>query len=281
MKIMKTVLSLFFLSVVLGIAACTQSEKEEAAKPGTKTEDKAVTGEQPQTQQGDKKLLARVDGVPIYQEDLQGRGLKGAIRDEILYQEGLRQGLDKKYAKDLENYKKRLIVESLKRDMFESIAKQQPSDQEVEELYNKNRDKYTYLSLTELSTGDKNTAEEIRDKLVKGANPTQIASDYSQAGVNVKPTNLRLVKKYNDLFEKKEPGQVSKIVEEGDQFKIFVITDAKSIPLLKAKNAIQHNLMATKRGQVVQEMVEKIKKENNVKIEVLAGDQESSEVEAD
>lgn len=276
---MKKVFAFFFL-IVVSVSGCTQSEKKEEVKPGTKTEEQAATGEQPQSEQGDKKLLARVNGVPIYQEDLQGRRLQGAIRDEILYQEGLKQGLDKKYEKDIENYKKRLIVESVKRDLLLNTAQQEASDQEVEELYNKNRDKYTFLSLTELSTGDKNTAEEIRSKLLEGAKPIQIASEYSKSGVKVKPTNLRLVKKYNELFEKKEPGQVSRIVEEGDQFKIFIITDAKSIPLLKAKNAIQYNVMARKRGKAVQDMVEKIKKENNIQVEILAGNQESSEDEA-
>lgn len=276
---MKKVFAFFFL-IVVSVSGCTQSEKKEEVKPGTKTEEQAATGEQPQPEQGDKKLLARVNGVPIYKEDLQGRRLQGAIRDEILYQEGLKQGLDKKYEKDIENYKKRLIVESVKRDLLLNTAQQEASDEEVEELYNKNRDKYTFLSLTVVSTGDKNTAEEIRNKLLEGANPTQIASEYSKSGVKVNPTNLRLVKKYNELFEKKEPGQVSKIVEEGDQFKIFVITDARSIPLLKAKQSIQHNLMARKRGQAVQDMVEKIKKENNVQVEVLAGNQESNEDEA-
>lgn len=265
---MKKLFTFLFLVVVI-VSGCSQSEKKE----------EAPTKQEPQAGQGDKTLLARVNGIPIYKEDLQGRRLQGAIRDEILYQEGLKQGLDKKFEKDIENYKKRLIVESVKRDLLQNIAEQEASDEEIEKHYKENLDKYTFLSLTEISTGDKNTAEEIRNKLVDGANPTQIASEYSKSGVKVTPINLRFVKKYNDLFEKKEAGQVSKIVEEGDQFKVFVITNVRSIPLLKAKTSIQHNVMARKRGQAIQEMVEKMKKENNITVEIINGNEEDSENE--
>lgn len=275
---MKRLFSLILFSALV-FSACSQTEKKEEAKQGTQSEAQSGAKQEPQVEQSDKTLLARVNGNPIYKEDLNGRRLKGAIRDEILYQEGLKQGLDKKFEKDFENYKKRFIVESVKKDLLQNIAKQEASDEEIEEQYNKNIDKYTFLSLTEISTADKSTAEEIRKKLIDGVDANQIASEYVKSGIKVSPANFGFVKKYNDLFEKKETGQVSKVVEEGDQFKVFVITNVRSIPLLKAKKSLQYNVMAQKRGKIIHDMVEKMKTENNITVEIVKGNEDEGQDE--
>jgi len=271
---MKRLFSLILFSILV-FSACSQTEKKEE----TKTEGQAASKQEAQVEQSDKTLLARVNGNPIYEEDLKGRRLGGAIRDEILYQEGLKRGYDKKFKNDFENYEKRLVVEAVKKDLLDNIAEQEASDQEIEEQYNKDLDKFTFLSLTEISTADKNTTEEIRKKLVEGANPNQIAADYTKSGTKVSPANFGFVKKYNDIFEKKEVGQVSKIVEEDGQFKVFVITNVRSIPLLKAKKSLQYHVMAKKRGKMIHDLVEKMKKDNNITVEIVKVDQEEGQDE--
>ncbi|MGH7889317.1 MAG: hypothetical protein ACRENF_02050 [Thermodesulfobacteriota bacterium] len=271
---MKRLFSLILFSILV-FSACSQTEKKDEAK----TESQSAAKQEAQSEQADKTILARVNGNPIYKEDLNGRRLGGAIRDEILYQEGVKQGLDKKFAKDFENYKKRLVVEAVKKDLLQNIAKQEATDEEIEEQYKKNIDKYTFLSLTEISTGDKNTTEEIRKKLVDGANPNQIAADYTKSGAKVSPANFGFMKKYNDIFEKKEAGQVSKVIEEDGLFKVFVITNVRSIPLLKAKKSLQYNVMAKKRGKIIHDLIEKMKKENNITVEIVKGNEEEGQDE--
>jgi foldase protein PrsA len=276
---MKKLFTFLFLIVVIA-SGCTQSEKKEETKTSSSKEDTA-SKQQTQSEQGEKKIVARVNGNPIYEEDLMGRRVQAAITDEILYQEGLKQGLDKKFEREIENYKKRLIVDAVKKDLLVNLPqKEEISDEQIENYYKENQNKYTFLTIKEISVGDKNTAEEIRKKLIDGGNSTQIASEYSNSGVKLTAKDLRFVKKYNDLFEKKEAGQVSEVVEKGNQFKVLVITDVRAIPLLKAKKAIEFNIMARRRGRAIQEMVNKMKKENTIKVEVLAGKPESDENEA-
>lgn len=271
---MKRLFGLVLFSALV-FSACSQTEKKEEAR----TEGQAASKQEAQSEQEGKTLLARVNGNPIYKEDLNGKSLKGAIRDEILYQEGLKQGLDKKFEKDVENYKRRIVVEAVKNDLLQNIAKQEVTDEEIEEQYNRNLDKYTFLSLTEVSAGDKNTAEEIRKKLIEGADVNQIASEYAKSGIKISPANFGFVKKYNNLFQKKEPGQISKVVEENGQFKVFTIMDVRSIPFVKAQKSLQYNVMARKRGRIIDDLVEKIKKDNNITVEIIKGNEEDGQDE--
>jgi hypothetical protein len=270
---MKRLLAVMFLSALMALG-CTQSEKKEETKRDTSQKEIASKTEETQ---GETKIVARVNGEPIYEEDLYGRPLRFVINDEIIYQEGLRRGLDKKFERQVENFKKGIIVDSIKRDILVNITKDQNvSDEEIENYYNKNKDKYIYLQIKQISVDDESLAGEIRKKALEGEKLEKIVSEYSNTGKKINITDARFAdRRYNKLFDKNEVGSVSEVIQEGKQFKILVITSVREIPLAKAKNPIKYTILAKRRGQAVGEFAQKLKKENNVKIEILQGEEEN------
>jgi len=269
---MRRLLPFLFLAVFLPLG-CKQAERKEEIKKDT-TSHEEETASKTQENRGENKIVARVNGKPIYRGDLRGMPLQSVIADEIIYQEGLKRGLDKEFEKRVEEYKRGLIVDSIKREVLANLPKEEVTDEDIEKYYKENEDNYTYLRIKEISVGDKDTAEEIHKKALAGEDFERIKSDYSASGKQVTVVDLKFAdsKFYKDLFDKKEVGSISGVIQDGNRFKILKITNVKKIPLEKAKNVIMHIIMARRKGQTLQEYVEKLKKENNVKVEIFAGD---------
>lgn len=245
----------FLALLILFVWGCGKSEKkEEAQKSETTT---------------DKKVVARVNERPIYENDLKGKPLEDVIDYEILYEVGLKQGLDKQVEKQLENYRKRLIIAALQKDIMANLPKEEVSEQEIEEYYKQNAGKYKYMSFKEIVVKDQNIANEIHKRALKGEDFEKIASDYSESGTNVQVRDLRFNKKYNERFIAKEIGSVSEIIQEGNNFVILKLTEVKEIPFNKTAPAIKYSIIATKRAQAVHNFAEKAKNENNIKVEIL------------
>ncbi|HZX12846.1 MAG TPA: peptidylprolyl isomerase [Thermodesulfobacteriota bacterium] len=242
--------------IILFAAGCERFEKKQAT---TSTEETTQ-----------KKVVARVNGRPIYEEDLKGKPLQTAIDYEILYEAGLKRGLDNKIEQDVEDYKKRLIVTKMQREIMDSLPKEElASDTEIEEYYKQNEMKYKILSLKEISVEDKNLADEIQKRAATGEDFEKIASDYSNSGKNVGVRDLKFNRRYNNQFMGKEVGSVSEVIQEGNKFIILKLTETKDIPLDKAKQAIKYTVAAKKRAQAVHEFAEKAKNENNIKVEII------------
>ncbi len=245
-----------FLALLILIAwGCGKGEKKEEAQKSKTTADKTV--------------VARVNGKPIYENDLKGRPLEDAIDYEILYEVGLKQGLDKKVDKQLEDYRKRLIVAVLLKDIKTNLPKEEVSDQEIEEYYKQKADKFKLMTFKEIVVEDQNIANEIHKRALKGEDFEKIASDYSEPGTNVQVRDLRFNKKYNDRFIGKEIGSVSEIIQEGNNFVILKLTEVKELPFSLTAPAIKNSIIATKRAQAVHNFAEKAKNENNIKVEIL------------
>ena len=217
-----------------------------------------------------KKVVARVNGRPIYEEDLKGKPVQTAVDFEILYEAGLKKGLDNQVAQEVEDYKKRLIVTRMQREIMGNLPKEElASDTEIEEYYKQNEMKYKILSLKEISVEDKNLADEIQKKAASGVDFEKIVADYSQTGKNVGLRDLKFNRRYNNQFMGKEVGSVSEVIQEGNKFIILKLTETKDIPLDKAKQAIKYTVAAKKRAQAIREYAEKIKNENNIKVEII------------
>jgi len=252
---MKKLFPLLVLTILFA-AGCERFEKKQA-----------TTSTQEITQ---KKVVARVNGRPIYEEDLKGKPLQTAIDYEILYEAGLKQGLDKKVEQAVEDYKKRIIVTTMQNEIMTNLPKEKAiSEAEIEEYYNQNESKYKIMSFKEIIVEDKNLADEIHKRAANGEDFEKIASDLATAGTNLEVKDLRLNRKYNDRFIGKEIDSVSEIIEEGNRFVILKLTEVKDIPLAKAKHAIKYTIAAKKRAQAVNDFAEKAKNENNIKVEII------------
>jgi len=245
----------FLALLILFAWGCGKTEKkEETQKSETTT---------------DEKVLARVNGRPIYENDLKGRPLEDVIDYEILYEVGLKQGLDKKVEKQLEDYRKRLIIAALQKDIMANLPKEEVSEQEIEEYYKQNVGKYKRMSFKEIVVEDQNIANEIHKRALKGEDIEKIASDYSESGTKVRLRDSRLHKKDQERFIGKEVGSVSEVIQEGNTFVIIKLTEVKEIPLDKTAPAIKYSIIASKRAQAVHNFAEKAKDENNIKVEIL------------
>jgi hypothetical protein len=62
---------------------------------------------------------------------------------------------------------------------------------------------------------------------------------------------------------------VSEIIEDGNTFKILKITEVKEVPFDKVKQAVKYTISANKRAQALHEYAEKMKNENNIKVEII------------
>jgi len=245
-----------FLALLIIFAwGCGKSEKKE----GTQKIETAT----------DKKIVARVNGRPIYEGALKGRPLEEVIDYEIIYEVGLKQGLDKKFEKDVEEYRKRLIVTSLQKDIVANQPKEEISEQEIEEYYKQNEDKFKIMSFEQIVVEDQNLANEIHKRAVSGEDFEKIASDYSQSGKNVQVSDMRFNRRYTERFIGKEIGSISEVIQDGNKFTILKLTEVKEIPFARTQRVAKLSIKASKKAKAIHNFAEKAKEENNIKIEVL------------
>jgi parvulin-like peptidyl-prolyl cis-trans isomerase-like protein len=257
---MKKLLPLLAL-IILFAWGCGQSEKKEETKKATTSTQETTT---------EKKVVARIDGRPIYQEDLKGRPLNQVIDYEILYEVGLKKGLDKKLEDMVQDYKKRLIITSVERGFMNNLPKGgEVTDKEIEDYYKENQNNYKILSLKQIVTDDKNLAEEIHKRALNGEDFEKISSDLSKSGKAITLRNLTFNRRYNDLFNEKPVGSVSEVIQEGNQFVILKLTEMQQLPLDRAKQAVRIGVLAKRRTEALHENIEKLKNENKINVEVI------------
>lgn len=267
-------LILIFIIFLLPLGCKQKDETKLSEEVTTETQSSQTKDENtvpPEMVSPEKKVVAKVNGRPIYQEDIKVRKLEYAIVDEILFEEGLRRGLDKGINDQINNkYKKYLIVNAIKLEIQKNLPKgQEPTDKEIEDFYKKYESKYTYLTAIGISVRDKNIAKKIRKKAVKGQNFEKIASDYSDSGVIVSPKDINLTIDKNNYFRELRVGSISDIVEVNGSYVIYKTIKVRKIPLSKVKTAISYSVIAMKLSQAYSDFAEKVKKENNIKVAII------------
>jgi hypothetical protein len=260
---------LFLILAAFGVSSC---EKENAMP--TPSSDQMATQIQ-ESATDNTKIVAKVNGRPIYEDDLSRRTLKDVIANEILYERGLKQGLDQKFEKQIEGFKKRLILDEMKKELSYNIPKQKVSFEEIEKDYNENKSHYTYLRVKQISVDNKKVAEDIYKKIKEGEDIDKIESDYtSENNVKILISESNVGKTYNRYFDNYSLNSVSEIIPYANDYKILKIVEVKVIPLSNARvqASIRSNLQAQKENQIVQDIAEKIKTEDNVKVEIINKD---------
>ncbi|HEX9666500.1 MAG TPA: peptidyl-prolyl cis-trans isomerase [Thermodesulfobacteriota bacterium] len=259
------------LSLILLIftvhSGCKQKEEVPKETSSPQNEENSSSSE---SISSEKKLVATVNGRPIYEEDLRGRKLEYVIEDEILYEEGLKQGLESEYKEQIDRYKKNLIINAVKQQIQYSLPRDQKiSDSEIEDFYKKYERRYTNLKALGISAPDKKTAEINHERATKGEDLEKIASEYSESGVLFSPNPIMLNVDKNDFFQELKVGAVSDIIEDKGQFLIYKVIEVKHLPLSQVKNSIRYSIYAKKQSQAVSDFAEKAKKERNMNVEIF------------
>lgn len=251
---MKKFTLLFLLISVVAVSGCKGSKKEEDKNESV---DKRT--------QVERKVVARVNDRPVYEDQIKGKDFDSAIADEILYEVGIKKGVDKEVEPEVEQYRKRLVLNRIKRPIMMGTPKDKNvSDEDIQAYYDKNKVKYSIINLKEISVKDKTKAEEIRTKALAGEDFDKLATD-----AGTKARDLRYNRRYSNIFVGKGAGSVSDVIQEGNEYKVLKMVDMKEIPLEKVKQSISYAIMAIKRNEAINQKAEQLKEENNIKVEIL------------
>ena len=274
---MKKLFASMTIIIVLLAAGCGNSNKKASTEKGAEqTTSKATTQEKVsannQIAEETGEVVARVNGRPIYKADLLRRTLDEAIADEVLYQEGLRLGKDKKFQRKINDYRKRLVVNSFRKEILDKgkdTLDKTVTPEEIDKYYNDNIDKYIHLVLQRISVRSKKAAEDIRARLLKGEDIDSIKSRYKDSKEGLTINTTRSTNRFNSYFPVKDVGEVSPVINRDNRYQVLKIVSINTIPLGMEQNAIRYSILALRRGQLVRDYADKIKKEHNFKIEIL------------
>lgn len=254
---------LAFVSLNLGC----EKRKEEEVTPSPSPVTQSPTSKESEARE--KQIIAKINGTPIYKEDSQGRRLNDVIMNEIFYQEGLRKRVDKRVEDKVERYKRELVTGIVIQEYLNALPDlKKVSDEEIESYYKDRIESYEYVRIQEVTVADKKIAENIMQRAKNGEDLAKIAVELS---VPIKTTGIRpnkLAKK--NIFSTTEVGSLSDIVKDGGSYKISKIIAIGNYPLGQFKSVIIQNVKSQKRSQALQEYMDQIIKDNNIKVETLA-----------
>ncbi len=275
---MKKLLVLLILPAVI-IAACGAPDKgEDKAENKTVNESSNKSPEQAQSTlkidpkpQRDSKVLARVNGVPIYEDELKGRPLQHLITEEVIYQKGLGLGLDEKYAEKVRDYNKQLIVHDLKMEVLENLPPtKEVSDEDIKTYYDNNPERYTFVRMHEVGFVDKKLGDEILAKVKSGEDLTEIVNAYVESGANVVGRDLGFNREMVKKFDTVELGSVTDIITKPDgSYGVIKIVEIKPIPIRQTERAIRQLLEAKRKSYANDNYANQIIEENGVEVEII------------
>lgn len=275
---MKKLLLLLILPLTVVIACGTPDKSEEKAENNTVNESNNKPADQAQSTlkidpkpKRDSKVVARVNGVPIYEDELKGRPLQHLITEEVLYQKGLGLGLDEKYAQKIRDYNKQLIVHDLKTEVLENLPPaKEVSDEEIKAYYDNNPERYTFVRMHEVGFVDKNLGDEILGKMKSGEDITEIVNGYVESGANVVGRDLGFNREMVKEFDNIELGAVTDIITKPNgSYSVIKIVEIKPIPLHQTERAIRRLLEAKRKAHANDNYANQIIEENNVEVEII------------
>lgn len=273
-KKMKILISILLTALLLS-SACGQSGTKEA--PSDKS-DSAGQNQNGSTEgarskpERNSKVVARVNGVPIYEDELNGRPVESLITDEILYQQGLNEGLDKKYEDKIREYRMSLVVREIKDKITEGMPPEKElTEKDLLDYYNSTKDvNYTNLRVEEINFPDESLGEQIIKMAKEGKDFRAIAEDLSNAGPNITVKDLGYDRRLNTHFDVKEVGSLSGVIRKSDgTYSVLKILEVKVIPYDKVKSKIGFVVEASRKGAAYNQYAKKLAEENGFTVEIV------------
>jgi len=280
----KNVGILFCLGGVLAglLFGCT-TKQETAVRPGLES-----------------KIIAKVNGTPITEEDLtlrrsgahggrkapgdQQKALDDVITEELLYQQGLKIGLDKDpgYRRQVAKLEHQLAIAKraeMTRRVYNSqvAANVEITHADAKNYYDKNVDQITTdLHLGVMSFNNREAAEETLQKVRGGATFESVARSVmgDQVSAGREPWDLGFLSWDQIPFDfvaavyRLKPGGVSDVVNSqrtGSQiFKLFEARKNSKADFASMSGLIMNRLRDEKIIEAYQQYVDKLKKEAKI-----------------
>lgn len=269
---------LLLLFVFAVLIACNQSDSGDTANTSDSqnstneqsqnapTEQTATTDPEPVR---DGKVLARVNGKPIYEDDINGQNLEFVITEEIIYQAGLQKGVSKEIEKKVNEFERVLVIKETKIDLLENMAPaKEISEEDIQRYYELNKDKYMYIRMHEISAPDVNVGLEIKKKAEAGEELEDIANSYTDIAVTV--TDIGFNRELAQEFENKEIGSVSEVIQKSNgTFSVLKIVDVRDLPLQNSRKSIRHILEAKRKAEMYDNYAKRLADENNITVEIV------------
>ncbi len=268
---MKRIILLIVLTLMCTYACKQPAKNDNNTTTNSENMVEAQTGDQTKSAKPEKsgKVVARVNGEPIYEDDIRSQDIESAITEEILYQEGLKRGLDKELEDKVLAYKKSIIVRNMKSDILQNMEPyKEISDEDIKQYYEDNKMKYTNVKIQEINFSDKGMADEIEKMAGEGGDLRDIADNYQDSDVKFKDIGYN--RQLTTYFDKIEVGSVTGVIEKKDgTYSILKIVDVRETPLNQVKNPVKENLEALRKRRAYNDYVKKIAEENNFKVEII------------
>lgn len=214
----------------------------------------------------------------IFNEQLDYIKSQNQITDEQLLEGLAQQGIE-----SFDVYKELLLsqnesillVSELQNQIIEDVD---ILDDEVREYYNDNEDQFVMEEQVEAShilVEEKETAEEVLDKLNAGADFAELAVEYSidgsasQGGILGTFPRGRMVKPFEDAAFSLDAGDLSEIVETDFGYHIIKVTDkqeAGKISFDESKDQIKEALLNQKQVETLNNYIRDLRENADVEI---------------
>jgi len=213
------------------------------------------------------------------------RFLNELIKKELLYQEAIKQGLDKntEYKQKVEDFKKITLIGHLLEKEIEDKAK--VTDQDVKTYYDEHKEDFSPFSEVRISLIRVKTEDEAKDilkKLQKGEDFAKIAKESS---IDINSAKIggdlgflsrdQISPEHEMVVTRLKKGDVSEPIKTVKGYDIIKVTDKHAgsiVEFERVKDLISQHLSAEKQKDVFDSYIESLKKAYTVEIneEVLA-----------
>jgi peptidyl-prolyl cis-trans isomerase C len=275
---MKKILILIFAAIIL--SGCAQ--KKESDKPFlAKVNNKTITNQD---------FMDKLETLPEWArarfKSAQGKRefLDEIIKEEILYQEAIKIGLDKEetFKERVEEFKRMTIVSTLlKREIEEKAA---ITDNEVREFYDKHRDNFKSgleIKAQHILVDTEEEAEDLLKKIMKKESFSELAKTFSKdksTAVNGGDLGYfgrgRMVPEFENVAFSLKVGEVSDPVKSQFGYHIIKVTDKKEGKIRdfnEVKDTIERRLKVDKQKSIFETYITNLKdKSSNIEINETA-----------
>ena len=261
MKLSSNLILILFLAVSFMISCNSEKDSKQT---------KSAPPKDTSAQDTKSEVLFYINERPVTKGQSYGANLDTAINNEIIYEMALKENLheEQEILDRVEQFKKNLIVGKIKfRLITDYLSTNTVTDEQIEAYYEKIKDKYARLDLTQIMLDDEETANDVYSKITNSDNIEDTLEQQEKAGIKIVTKKLNETKNYDRYFKSGlELGKISKPIKGRNKYNIYKIDKIGYTPLDQVKQQLKYRLTSKNRSKAIDEYVKKSIADNNIKI---------------
>ncbi len=280
---MKKIALVVLLSAALISCSKKEAPQKAAEQPKPKNPDAVV--EVGGTGITLSELSSQYDSLPDYAKGIfQGEGGKDrfvqeVVKKEILYQEAVKEGLDKdpKFQRKVEDFRKLTLISGLLEKQI--MAKTQVTEQEAKDFYNKNKKDFAItaqIKASHILVKTEQEAKKVEARLKKGEKFESVAKDASiDKGSAANGGDIgyfsrgEMAPEFEAAAANLKTGEISEPVKTSFGYHIIKVTDRKPGPVVefeRVKKMLIQRLSSERQKEAFEKYVTDLKKNVEVKV---------------